>query len=103
MRLILLLLIIWLNACVGIEPFNGTSCKFDNGKHAATANYYNPDTKYSATYELEVYVLNCKIIRINFSNGGWLDKDHIQPVEIDRNCNAMLKDDRDRIWKVHLQ
>lgn len=80
----------------------GKSCKFENGIHSATVGYYNPKTKYSTTYELEVHVSGCKVVRIDFPKGGWLDEDHIQPTKIDVNNDVTLEDDKGKIWKVHL-
>ena len=84
------------------EKADQTTCNFENGTHAATVEYYNPKTQHKAKYELKVNVKDCKVIRINFPNGGWLDEDHIPQTQIDRTNEAMLTDDKGRQWKVHL-
>lgn len=77
-------------------------CVFEDGSHSATVRYYNPNTGFKNTYELEVDVSDCEIIRINFPKGGWLDEDHIQPTEIDEDGEATIEDDQGRIWEIQL-
>jgi hypothetical protein len=79
------------------------SCEFKDGTHAATVDYYNPQTGHIAKYELQVHVEDCKVIKLDFPNGGWLDESHIPATAINDNGDATLKDDKKRIWKVHLQ
>lgn len=77
-------------------------CPYEDGKHAATVGYYNPDTGHTATYDLKVHVTNCAVIRIDFPNGGWLDEDHIPATALDRHGHAKLTDDKGRRWEVHI-
>lgn len=79
-----------------------TNCNFKDGTHSATVDYYNPKTKHSAQYDLKVHVKDCKIIQIDFPNGGWLDEDHIPQTQINENKEAVLTDDKGRQWKIHL-
>lgn len=79
-----------------------TTCDFENGIHAATADYFNPKTGHIAKYELEVRVKDCKVIRIDFPNGGWLDEGHIPQAPINKTKEAVLIDDKGRQWKIHL-
>jgi hypothetical protein len=84
------------------EETEETGCEFEDGTHAATVNYYNPQTGHTAKYELEVQVEDCKVVQIDFPNGGWLDEDHIPATEINDTGDAALKDDKGRDWKIHL-
>jgi hypothetical protein len=84
------------------ERADETNCDFENGTHSATVDYYNPKTRHTAIYELKVHVKDCKIVQIDFPNGGWLDEDHIPQTQINRNREAMLTDDKGRQWKIHL-
>jgi len=59
--------------------------RFDDGTYSATVDYYNPNTSYSATYDLEVEVEDGAVTTIYFPNGGWLDEDHISPEELDED------------------
>jgi hypothetical protein len=79
------------------------TCGFTDGTHSATADYYNPKTDHTAKYyDLQVRVKDCKVVQIDFPNGGWLDESHIPATEINDNGDATLKDDKGRTWKIHL-
>jgi hypothetical protein len=84
------------------EDETGSDGAYDDGTHSATVDYYNPETGHSATYDLEVEVQDCEVIRIEFPRGGWLDSDHISPTALDDNGEATIEDDRGRTWEVHL-
>jgi hypothetical protein len=87
---------------VAKEEAGETICDFKDGTHSASVDYYNPKTKHTAKYELNVHVKDCKIIQIDFPNGGRLDEDHISETPINRNKEAELQDDKGRQWKIHL-
>lgn len=78
------------------------TCGFTDGTHTAAVDYYNPKTKHTAKYDLQVHVKDCKVVQIDFPNGGWLDEDHIPATEINEAGDAALKDDKGRAWKIHL-
>jgi hypothetical protein len=84
------------------EVVGETNCGFKDGTHSAAVDYFNPKTNHTAKYDLKVHVKDCKIIQIDFPNGGWLDEDHIPQTQINENKEAVLKDDKGRQWKVHL-
>ena len=79
-----------------------TNCDFKDGTHSAMVDYYNPKTNHTVKYELNVHVKDCKIIQIDFPNGGRLDEDHISQTPINGNKEAELQDDKGRKWKIHL-
>jgi hypothetical protein len=78
------------------------TCGIADGTHSATVDYYNSKTDHTAKYDLKVRVKDCKVIQIDFPNGGWLDESHIPATEINGNGDAALKDDKGRAWKIHL-
>lgn len=82
------------------ENLNG--CQFDDGTYSSTVDYYNPETGYSATYTLDVEVVNCQVIRINFPNDGYLDEDHISYTDIDEDGNASVDGEDGKTYKVHI-
>ncbi len=84
------------------EEAGRKNCGFKDGTHSAAVDYFNPKTNHTAKYGLKVHVKDCKIIQIDFPNGGWLDEDHIPQTQINENKEAVLKDDKGRQWKVHL-
>lgn len=77
-------------------------CGVEDGTQTAQIDYYNPKTGYSASYSLNVEVENCQVVQIDFNNGGYLDGDHIEPVDIDDNGDASIEDDRGRNFEVHI-
>jgi hypothetical protein len=78
-------------------------CSVDDGTQPAKIDYFNPKTGYSATYLLHVEVENCRVIQIDFNNGGYLDSDHIDPADIDEDGDASIVDDKGRRFEVHIQ
>jgi hypothetical protein len=78
-------------------------CGVYDGTHDADVNYYNPKTGRSSKYSLEVQVEDCKVIQINFPNGGYLDDSHISPTKINWNGDAKVKDDKGIIYKIHIE
>jgi hypothetical protein len=84
------------------EDIDEAGCNYKDGIHSATVDYYNPKTRHTATYKLKVHVHDCKVVRINFPNGGWLDEDHIPATSLNNYGLAVLKDDKERTWQVHL-
>jgi hypothetical protein len=79
-----------------------SGCKYSDGYHSATVDYYNPETGTSRTYDLEVVVKDCSVVQIDFPKGGWLDESHIDAGEIDDNGNAEIEDDRGRQFSVQI-
>ena len=77
-------------------------CKYMDGTHSATINYYNPETGFSNTYTLDVEVEDCQVIQINFPNGGWLDSDHINSEELDENGTCTIEGDEGRTYGIQI-
>lgn len=75
--------------------------EFSDGEYCAEIDYYNPDTGTSSTYTLPVEVENGELIRIEWSNGGWLDSSHFSPPDIS-DGTASFGDDRGREFEVKL-
>ena len=65
----------------------------EDGTYLAKVSYHNPRTGHSNTIKLNVDVLNNKLVKIYWPNGGWLDESHFTPpvIEDDR---ATFIDDR---------
>jgi hypothetical protein len=90
-------------SCGGSEEAEETdSCGFNDGMHEALVDYYNPDTDFSNTYTLDVEVEDCKVIKIEFPKGGWLDSDHIDPTDINTDGTCEIEDDKGRTYNVHI-
>lgn len=55
---------------------------YPDGLYCAEIEYYYPVTNTQATYTLEVEIEGDYLVKIDFSNGGWLDESHFDAVEI---------------------
>jgi hypothetical protein len=44
----------------------------DDGTYSATVSYYNQETGFSNSYDLDVEVENNEVVQIDFPNGGYL-------------------------------
>jgi hypothetical protein len=61
---------------------------YSDGIWCADVEYYNPNTRTNNTYELDVVVENSELIKIEWTNGGWLDESHFSAEDIsDGNCS----------------
>jgi hypothetical protein len=81
---------------------NDKSCEFEDGIYSSTVDYYNSATGYSQTYTLDVEVDNCEVVQINFPNGGWLDSDHITPVELDQDGSCTIEGEEGRTYEIQI-
>lgn len=77
-------------------------CGIDDGNHSASVDYYNPKTGHTATYDLDVDVVDCEVTEIKFNNGGWLDDSHISPTKLDSDGSCEIEDDGGRVYTVHI-
>lgn len=82
---------------------NSKTCKLQDGLHKARVFYYNKKTNYSNTYDLEIEVKNCQVSQINFENGGYLDKNHINSSSIDPKGKATVTTDDNKTYKLNIQ
>lgn len=55
---------------------------YRDGIYCAEIDYYYSKTGTSSTYTLTVEIENNDLVRINWSNGGWLDDSHFYPPDI---------------------
>lgn len=69
---------------------------------SATVDYYNPETGYSATYDLDVEVEDGELSTIYFPNGGFLDSSHIYPEALDSDGRVSVVDDEGREFEVEV-
>ena len=84
------------------EYSSSSGCKFEDGTHSATVDYYNPETGYSQTYTLDVEVEDCEVVQIDFPNGGWLDSDHITPAELDEDGNCTVDGEDGKTYEIQI-
>jgi len=76
-------------------------CRLIEGPQEATVAYFNTSKGYNQGYPLEIKVVNCQVVEIDFPKGGHLDMHHIDPTEIDDGGDAEIMDDEGRDWHIH--
>lgn len=81
---------------------NSSECTLDDGSYSAVVDYTNDETGYSTQYTLDVDVLNCQIVQINFPNDGYLDEDHITYADIDENGKANVDGENGKSYIVQI-
>ena len=64
----------------------------EDGDHAAVVEYYNPETGTNSSYNLNVYVEDGELQRIDWPNGGWLDESHFSPSDISSGSTSFVSD-----------
>lgn len=74
----------------------------EDGTHTATVDYYNPETGYSATYDLDVEVEDGEVVEIQFPNGGYLDEYRLSNTELDEDGSADVEDDEGRSFHIEI-
>jgi hypothetical protein len=79
---------------------NGCYCQ--DGPHKAKVGYSDPATGKSATYTVDVTVLNCQVIAMDFPKLGWLDGDQFKAADINKNGGADFEDDKGRIFVIRI-
>lgn len=77
-------------------------CKFEDGTYSATVEYDNPETGYSATYNLDIEVQDCQVVQINFPNDGYLDEDHISYADIDEDGTALVYGEDGKTYQIQI-
>lgn len=80
-----------------------SGCKYGDGTYPASVDYFNPETGYSTTYNLEVEVQDCQIVQINFPNDGYLDEDHISYSDINENGEATVFGEEGKTYNITIE
>ena len=62
--------------------------KYPDDTYCAEVEYYNPNAGTHSSYALTVEVESNEITQINFPNGGWLDNDHFNNAELEKDGTA---------------
>ena len=85
--------------------FSCTSSGVQDGKYCADIEVHSWKTDKDSYYTLPVEVENNQIVKIYWSNGGWLDETHFNPEEAEldaRDNTALFEDDRERMFLVKI-
>lgn len=89
------------NSDEGGEIIDNIDEGFADGEYCAEIEYYNPNTGTSSTYTLPVEVEYGKLVKINWTNGGWLDDSHFIEPDIS-DGDAEFTSDAGYQYKVKL-
>lgn len=71
----------------------------DDRTYSATVSYYDPETGFSNSYDLDVEVVNNEVVQIDFPNGGYLTAS--ETVNFDGTCT--VTDDRGCTYDVQIE
>lgn len=88
--LCLILILFLLLSCEGNSDKSNYS--YSDGKYKAEIKYHNPKTGTKSTYILKVKIENDKLVKIFWSNGGWLDDSHFTPPDISSGKVSFVSD-----------
>ncbi|WP_341221605.1 hypothetical protein [Polaribacter atrinae] len=72
-----------------------------NGIYCAEVDYNNPKTKANRNYNLSVEIRDKSLVKIYFTNGGWLDDSHFIPPCFS-NKKAFFTDDKGRVFNIKI-
>ena len=85
-----------------IEEYYSEDDGYEDGTYCADVTYYNPNTGTRNTYTLEVEVEGNELVKIYWSNGGWLDEDHFYAQEIDENGTCSFTSDKGYQYDIEI-
>lgn len=97
-KLKILLVLILITSC---KNSTNKSQKLSDGIYCAEVGYHNPKTTTNRNYNLSVEIRDKSLVKIYFSNGGWLDDTHFSPPRLS-NKKAFFTDDKGRIFNVEI-
>lgn len=105
-RLLLLCIFIFNNiSCENIgteKSSNNESNSYPEGSYCAGVTYYNPNTQKQSEYTLNVEVENGKLVKIFWSNGGWLDDTHFTPPDVSSSGDCSFTTDKGYQYNVSI-
>ena len=73
-----------------------------DGTYSATVDYYNPETGYMSTYDLDVEVEGGEVTTVYFPDGGWLDDTQAYSGELDEDGRATLEAYDGRTFEIQI-
>lgn len=84
----------------GSDDFATYPYIFEDGRYCAEVKYYNPHSGKKSTYTLPIEVEDNKLVKIEFTNGGWLDDSHFTPPSPNDDEFFKFTDDRGYEYEV---
>lgn len=84
------------------EQYYSEKNQYEDGTYCANVTYHNPNTGTRNTYKLEVEVEANELVKIYWSNGGWLDEDHFNAQEINSNGTCSFTSDKGYEYDIEI-
>lgn len=78
-----------------------SSYEYEDGTYCAEIEYYYSRTGTSSEYTLEVEIEDDELVKIYWSNGGWLDDSHFDPPDIS-DGSAEFSSDRGVDYEIEI-
>lgn len=75
---------------------------YEDGVYYAKIDYYNSKTDYRSSYEAKIELRGDTLIKIIFDNGGYLDRNKIEPVKVEKNKNIVVSEDESKTYLVNI-
>ena len=76
--------------------------KYTDGAYCADVTYHNSNTGTTNTYTLYVEVEDNSLTVIHWPNGGWLDKSHFSPEELDDSGHCSFTSDKGYEYEIQI-
>lgn len=94
---IITILLFSLSSCTGKSSSSSNDntkddYTYSDGNYNAEIEYYNSKTSRSSTYTLKVEIEDDNLVKIYWSNGGWLDDSHFTPPDISSGVARFISD-----------
>jgi len=77
--------------------------KYQDGTYCADVDYYNPKTQRTSSYSLNVEVTNGKLVKIKWSNSGWLDENHFTAPIVSDNGTCSFTSDKGYSYTIDIK
>ncbi|MDQ0595421.1 hypothetical protein QFZ37_003790 [Chryseobacterium ginsenosidimutans] len=65
---------------------------YKDGTYCAEIHYYNPETETESKYFLPVFVKDGKLVKLQWSNSGWLDESHFKAPNVSDGTATFTSD-----------
>ncbi len=71
---------------------NSNKYVYSDGEYNAEIEYYNPKTGTKSSYTLKIEIEDDKLVKIYWTNGGWLDDSYFIPPDISSGEARFISD-----------
>ncbi len=75
---------------------------FPDGSYCAEVQYENPNTGTQSTYTLTIEVESNEVVKVDFPNGGWMDRDHFSGADLDEDGRASFTSDKGYNYEIQI-